>query len=93
MTAEQFAYWLQGFAELNAQPPTAEQWQSIRDHLALVFNKVTPTYGPVVAPFVQPKWTQPFEETRADKTFLWDQSSAPRYCTGGGLPDHPVATS
>lgn len=42
MTSEQFAYWLQGYAELNAAPPTAEQWQSIRDHLATVFNKVTP---------------------------------------------------
>lgn len=43
----QFAYWLQGFAELNEQPPTAEQWQSIREHLGLVFNKVTP---PVTVP-------------------------------------------
>jgi hypothetical protein len=46
MTAEQFAYWLQGYAELNSAPPSAEQWQAIRDHLALVFNKVTPSYGP-----------------------------------------------
>lgn len=42
MTAEQFAYWLQGYAELNAEPPTAEQWRAIRDHLALVFHKITP---------------------------------------------------
>ena len=42
MTAEQFAYWLQGYAELHAAPPSAEQWASIRDHLATVFNKVTP---------------------------------------------------
>lgn len=42
MTPEQFTYWLQGYAELNAAPPSAEQWQSIRDHLATVFNKVTP---------------------------------------------------
>ena len=42
MTEQQFAYWLQGFAELNAAPPSAEQWQSIRDHLATVFKKVTP---------------------------------------------------
>lgn len=37
-----FAYWLQGFSELNADPPTPEQWQSIREHLATVFQKVTP---------------------------------------------------
>ena len=42
MTEQQFAYWLQGFAELNPQPPTVEQWQSIREHLATVFKKVTP---------------------------------------------------
>jgi hypothetical protein len=44
MTAEQFAYWLQGYAELNEAPPSAEQWQAIRDHLALVFDKVTPNW-------------------------------------------------
>lgn len=42
MDAPQFALWLQGFAELNAEPPTKEQWQSIREHLQLVFTKVTP---------------------------------------------------
>ena len=42
MTQEQFLYWLQGFAELSATPPTAEQWKSIREHLALCFKKVTP---------------------------------------------------
>ncbi len=42
MTHEQFIYWLQGFAELHPEPPTAEQWQSIRDHLATAFVKVTP---------------------------------------------------
>lgn len=50
MTAEQFAYWLQGFSELNAEPPSAEQWQAIKDHLALVFNKVTPAYTPSFPP-------------------------------------------
>lgn len=42
MTPEQFAYWLQGFAELSpGAPPTAEQWQSIKDHLGTVFDKRT----------------------------------------------------
>lgn len=43
MTPEQFAYWLQGFAELTPDAPSAAQWQAIRDHLALVFEKKTPT--------------------------------------------------
>ena len=44
MTPKQFTYWLQGYAELNDAPPNAEQWKSIREHLALVFNKVTPPF-------------------------------------------------
>lgn len=42
MTAENFAYWLQGFAELQEGPPSDQQWSQIKDHLALVFTKVTP---------------------------------------------------
>jgi hypothetical protein len=43
MSEQQFAYWLQGFAELTGDtPPTAAQWKSIREHLELVFTKVTP---------------------------------------------------
>lgn len=54
MTPEQFCYWLQGRAELDPNPPTSEQWESIREHLSLVFKKETkpaftdslePTYG------------------------------------------------
>jgi len=43
MTPEQFVYWLQGFAELDEynSPPSKEQWKSIKEHLALTFNKVT----------------------------------------------------
>ncbi|MCY1291076.1 hypothetical protein D9M70_402500 [compost metagenome] len=45
MTAENFVYWLQGFAELNGQAPNEAQWQSIREHLGLVLKKVTePVY-------------------------------------------------
>jgi len=49
MTAEQFAYWLQGFTELNPSmdQPTPEQWKSITEHLKTVFVKVTPAVKPV----------------------------------------------
>lgn len=45
MTAEQFTYWLQGFIE-TADPKSIDekQTQIIKDHLALVFTKVTPEY-------------------------------------------------
>lgn len=57
MTAEQFAYWLQGYAELNAEPPSAEQWKAIREHLALVFMKVTPQFGiGPISPGAAPNW-------------------------------------
>ena len=42
MTPENFCYWLQGYTELNGDPPTPEQWQSIKEHLKLVFDKITP---------------------------------------------------
>jgi hypothetical protein len=43
MDATNFAYWLQGFFEVsNAKTLDKEQVQIIKDHLDLVFNKVTP---------------------------------------------------
>lgn len=43
MNAENFAYWLQGFFELaDTDDLTKEQVQMIKDHLAIVFMKITP---------------------------------------------------
>ena len=44
MNERDFAYWLQGFVEMNPEmkQPTPEQWAQIKDHLKLVFTKVTP---------------------------------------------------
>jgi hypothetical protein len=41
MTTENFCYWMQGFAELTSTPPTQEQWDLIKEHLSLVFEKQT----------------------------------------------------
>ena len=52
MTPEQFAYWLQGFVELNGgNLPSDAQWQSIKDHLQSLFHKMTPKVatGPLCA--------------------------------------------
>jgi len=48
MTQNDFVFWLQGFVEIqnSDNPPTKEQWQIIKDHLQLVFRKVTPNYVP-----------------------------------------------
>lgn len=45
MKADEFCRWLQGFAELSANAPSDEQWKSIKEHLQLVFVKVTPPVG------------------------------------------------
>lgn len=48
MTPENFTYWLQGFFEISSHTHgglTHEQVQVIKDHLGLVFNKVTPNRG------------------------------------------------
>lgn len=42
MTPENFVYWLQGKVELHPECPTEEQWESIVEHLKLVFKKETP---------------------------------------------------
>lgn len=43
MNHETFCYWLQGFFELSGNKKlTQKQVQIIKDHLALVFTKVTP---------------------------------------------------
>ena len=41
MTPENFAYWLQGFVEVSGLTPTEDQWEIIKQHLQLVFVKVT----------------------------------------------------
>jgi hypothetical protein len=51
MTPEQFCYWLQGFAELQAagdfdlMAPDEEQWEMIVAHLQTVFKNVTAKEG------------------------------------------------
>ena len=46
MTERDFCYWLQGFVELTqGQTPCPAQWKSIKEHLDLVFKKVTPPVG------------------------------------------------
>ena len=47
MNQDQFAYWLQGFVEMNGgKEPTKAQWKMIKDHLQLCFKKMTPPLMP-----------------------------------------------
>ncbi len=71
MTPTEFCYWLQGRAELLPdQPPTADEWKMIREHLALAFVKVTPP-KPTPSPSYQdvqmalrPNWVDPTTYTQ-----------------------------
>ena len=48
MDSKEFTYWLQGFFEISdAKKLDEKQVQIIKDHLALVFNKVTPNRNEV----------------------------------------------
>lgn len=67
MDASQFTIWLQGFAELNSAPPTPEQWQSIRNHLALVFKKVTPPLGSPKIPDMKEAIKEMIERAEKEK--------------------------
>lgn len=69
MTAENFAYWLQGFFELQGVKPgeglSPAQVNTIREHLALAFTKVTGGQSPSPPPWTPASpWTPqplPFE--------------------------------
>lgn len=73
MTPEQFCYWLQGMVEVDVNTLTPLQVKAIKDHLNLVFKKVTPNYPigpikripqwqpPVIVPDSSPKYETPVE--------------------------------
>lgn len=46
MNERDFCFWLQGFMEISGKncQLNPEQVKIIRDHLSLVFNKITPVY-------------------------------------------------
>lgn len=46
MNEKDFCYWLNGYIELNGELPSPQQWEMIKEHLKLVFNKVTPPPKP-----------------------------------------------
>lgn len=86
MSPEQFVYWLQGFAEVHGSAPTTQEWTVIKDHLATVFNKVTPNRSPYpVGPYVTPPnhWTTPPNWTRPEITCSTQQEPMPTNLRAG----------
>ena len=89
MSPESFTYWLQGQFELSTAQSdpckvglTPEQAQIIKEHLQLVFTKVTPSRERTWRPGA---WlTDPMERKCA-----LEQQPLPTYCAGNALkPDH-----
>lgn len=76
MTAEQFAYWLNGFVELNGQGPNPDQWESIKEHLSTVFMKITPKMPPVYAPGPVAPLAEPIYYPPIDPSF-WQPNPSP----------------
>lgn len=42
MSPNHFLYWLKGYVDIGGGTPNLVQWEIIKDHLQLVFEKVTP---------------------------------------------------
>ena len=47
MNERDFVYWLQGYAEICGEAPSEQQWNMIKEHLQLCFNKVTNPLTPL----------------------------------------------
>lgn len=72
MTPENFCYWLQGRVELHPAMITEEEWQCIKEHLSLVFDKQTKTnpgtpQKPTTFPWHTPVWTGPYYQPDPNK--------------------------
>ncbi len=49
MTPVDFCYWLQGYFEIeNPKELDEKQTQIVKDHLELVFTKITPDYSSLI---------------------------------------------
>jgi hypothetical protein len=89
MTAEQFAYWMQGFAELTGdEPPTAGQWKSMKEHLQTVFVKVTPPLQDWRPAVNDPSKAPPIRTTSPVPILPYDW----QHPNTGTPPSHLIAT-
>ena len=67
MTTEQFVYWLQGYFELSgAKTLNEEQVKIVKDHIALVLNKVTPRYDTTAKDVIYVKTDGTFNQVKTD---------------------------
>lgn len=74
MQPRDFCYWLQGFAELTPEAPSQEQWDLIREHLGLVFKKVTSEFSASSQSEIEK-----FNQSQIDE-FVRNQTRSERVC-------------
>lgn len=80
MTTEQFCYWVQGFLEIqDPKNITEEQVKIIKDHLNLVFTKLTPPYK--ITKITFPETTPPLEPTTTPWIVPYDDKTVPLWPT------------
>jgi hypothetical protein len=78
MTAEQFAYWLQGFMEMaDPKELNTTQTQQIKDHLKLVFDKKTPEVSLPSIQHPNPFTLTPYQITCDDNNNFPDPMTTP----------------
>jgi hypothetical protein len=76
MESREFAYWLTGFFEISdAKKLDETQVQIIKDHLDLVFNKVTPDRNIEHHPQIENYDTLPFEFDLMPKVYCSTSST------------------
>lgn len=73
MTPENFAYWLNGYVEMHGTAPSEQQWNMIKEHLALTMVKIT-----------SPLMALPLQEQKivsgATMDKLFEKLDIPRLC-------------
>ena len=98
MTTEQFTYWLQGFFEISEDKTLSEkQVLIIKDHLALVFDKVTPDRSKDTTNKEKSILTDGLTQKKYDnKAFHaevknpWEDNNQPPICSDGFIKKGPT---
>ncbi len=91
MTERDFCYWLNGFAELHGLAPDPEQWAMIKEHLALVFTKVTGNGDKPLSP-PQTEQPSPFAPYVPAQPLTDWSPYQPVYCAATPMPGEETTT-
>jgi len=97
MDAYEFCRWFQGFCELqeNNDPPSRTQWILIKQHLQLVYDKITPVLGDSSLEELASKKSlqEAIKQMQNDLVKKWedDPKKAMPFCAR--IPETPICSS